>query len=83
MDDLVGAAVELSTVQGYDYDGTLDRFEFQDGKRFLILLDVRKRNWMDDTDREGGAHEVIHLGGERRFRADYIIEIGPCSYPRD
>ena len=81
-DELVGTDVEWRDVTGYDHDGHLDRIEQGGCGPVLIVSGVRRRNWMDDLNRETGEHEVIKLTGERRVRMEYVVQIGPCSYPR-
>jgi len=76
--ELVGQDVEISTVLGFDYDGRLRRIE----SGHAVLGDVRKRVYMDARNPKQGEHETQSLKGERRFRLDYIVEYGPCSFPR-
>lgn len=82
MRDLVGQVAEWRDVTGYDYDGVVQRIEVGPDGEVAVCSQVRKRNWMDDHNREGGAHETIALKGERRVRLAYVVESGPCSYPR-
>lgn len=83
MQSAIGSEVEYSLTTGYDYDGHLLRIEVDEaGRPCLVLSGVRKRAYMDDRDRQNGAHEVILLAGERWVPICDVVEFGPCSYPR-
>ena len=75
--------IEWRTVEARDFDGWLDRVEATPEGRVLIVERARQRNWVDGTDLQGGAHETVALKGIRRVRLDYVVEVGPCSIPRD
>ena len=82
MRDLVGQAIEWRDSTGQDADGILVTIENEPMGPVLVVKDVRRRMYVDDTDREGGAHEFVLLTGIRRVPTWLCPDRGPCSLPR-
>lgn len=79
----VGEAIEWRDCTGQEWDGVLRGYgQNAAGEPVWLVDEVRKRMWMDDTNRENGKHETESRTGQREVNPKWVLESGPCSWPR-